>query len=189
MPKKNPSRHTSSNEFDLSLSYADIDESDRSKESLDDKFRDASGSMINWTEAGFVFLPNRIKYLAIVPSIEIAKKEFEPNEIVTFNIVFRNRLPFPIKIRTESKLPWSWSINNVEKASHYVDFDPSGEQGTFILERSERRSYTRKWSQKFRVSKSKWEDAMNGEYELSAWINVPDPQSKGLQANTSFVIG
>ena len=126
--------------------------------------------------------------MAIEPSIELDKSTFGRDDGIAFRFRFRNKLPFPIKIKTENKITWSWSVNGIEKASYYTDCEPPNKPGIFVLDKSETKVFTRKWSQAFRTSKSTWEKAGPGQYEVATWINVPDPKSNDLHSTKSFTL-
>ena len=173
-------------EPDFSLRYNEASSKDGHGNSLQDKLKQTSRSTINWTEASYVFIPKYIRYMAIEPSIELDKSTFGKGDGIVFRFRFRNRLPFPIKIKTENKIPWSWSVNGIENASYYTDYKPPNKPGIFVLDKSETKVYTRKWSQMFRTSKSIWEKAEPGQYEVATWVNVTNPESKGLHSRQTF---
>lgn len=141
---------------------------------------------INWDAASHALVPRRLRHLALSVGLETDKDVYAPADSVHFRVTFRNRVPFPIILKTTSPVRWSWSVNGIEEASRVTNH-PSDE-AVFRFGRGERKRFRRHWSQQFRESRDTWRRAERGEHTLSVRINAPDAEERGLSAETTFRI-
>lgn len=130
-------------------------------------------------------VPHRLRYYAISVDIETPKREFSPGATVPFRVSMKNSMPFPVTIETRSPLLWNWFVDGVPEAAHVPLQNPPDEAGGFTFGRSERKQFTRRWQQLFQISDAEWEPADPGEYTISAALNVPEAEQKGLAAETT----
>ena len=151
----------------------------------DEKAKPQAMRSINGAAWSRRLVPNRLRHYAISVNIETPKTEFAPGETVAFRVTMKNSMPFPITIKTRSPLLWNWYVDDIAEAAHIPLQDPPEEPRGFKFDRSEFKQFTRRWQQTFQVSDSEWEPADPGEYTISAALNVPDAEAKGLAAETT----
>jgi hypothetical protein len=130
-------------------------------------------------------VPTRLRHYAVSVGIETPKTDFPPGEPVPFRVTMENAMPFPVTIETQSPLLWNWYVDGVEEAAHIPLQNPPDDPSGFTFDRGERKQFTRRWQQTFQVTDSEWEPAEPGEYTISAALNVPDANAKGLSAETT----
>ncbi|WP_178918139.1 hypothetical protein [Natronomonas gomsonensis] len=164
------------------LEYDDEDPYAPKRTSDDERSR----KPIDWASASHAFVPMRLRPRAVGVSVETDRQRYETDEPVRFRVSFRNRVPFPIALRTDSPVRWTWSIDGVDEASRVTNHPT--EDSLFRFSRSETKTFKRSWSQRFRESAQRWEPAGPGEYSLAVRVNVPDADDKGLTAETTFTI-
>lgn len=147
---------------------------------------DASRRAIDWQAASHALVPVRLRRRAIDVSLASDRDTYAPGETVHFEVSFRNRLPFPIVLRTDSPVRWTWRVDGLDEASHVVEYPP--ETSLFSFARGERKAFGRRWRQRFQTGPRSWEPADPGEYTLSVRINTPDAETTGLSAETTVTI-
>ena len=132
-------------------------------------------------------LPARLRGWAVSVSVHTPATAYEGGEPVPVAIEIRNPLPVPVSVRTRSPVPWTWHVDGHRDASEVPEPLPESE-GRFTLDRGERRRFTRRWQQQFRVSKTEWRPADRGEHTIGAGLAVEDPETKGLYDETTVRI-
>lgn len=130
-------------------------------------------------------VPNWLRYRAISIDVSTQRTEYPVDTAIPFSVTMKNALPIPISITTNSPLLWTWNVDGVAEASHVPLRDPPAERRDFSFDRGERKQFTRRWQQKFRVSDSEWDPAEPGEYTIGAGVNVDDADEKGLYSETT----
>ena len=145
-------------------------------------------SMVDWTSASHALMPMGIRDRAINVSVHTDKDVYEPGETVRILIRMRNRLPFPVVLRTPTPVRWSWAVDGRREASDVSDFDPPDQPALFKFYRSETKAFTRSWPLLFRKTKTDWSEAGAGTYEISAFVDVENPQKRGLSASTEIEV-
>jgi len=167
-----------------------IYESDALAADDDDPFKpnpgedDRDSRSIRWANASHALLPMSIRRRAVTASVETDQAVYAPDEVVRFRVGFANRFPFPVSLRTASPVRWSWSIDGVEQASR-VDDPTDGDPALFQFGRSERKTFYRRWHQRFREADDEWSVARRGEYALRVWVNG---EAEHVAAETTFRI-
>lgn len=160
----------------------------------DDQFspndRDSAGRLqamrsVNGTALSRRLVPNWLRCRAISIEVSTPRTEYPVGEAVPFRVTMDNSMPFPITFRTLSPLPWTWNVDGVPEASHVSLRDPPDDSGEFRFARGERKRFTKRWEQMFRVSDSEWEPVGFGEYTIGAGLNVETPSEKGLYGETT----
>lgn len=141
---------------------------------------------INWQAASHALLPGRVRAWAVDVDVETDRAVYGADDPVRFEVRFVNRLPVPVTLRTTSPVPWTWSIDGLEEASHVTDHPE--EAGLLRFGRGERKVFRRNWRQRIRLSSSRWEPADRGRHTLDVRLNVPGAAGRGLRAETSFRI-
>jgi hypothetical protein len=132
-------------------------------------------------------LPARLHRWAVSVSVDTPATAFERGEPVPVSIEFRNPLPVPVTVRTRSPVPWTWHVDGHRDASEVPE--PLPESPTrFTLDRGERRRFTRRWEQSFRVSETEWRPADPGEHTIGAGLDVADAAEKGVYDETTVRI-
>lgn len=145
------------------------------------------GRFVDWTSASHALFPASLRHRAIAVSVETDREVYAEDAPVTLKVTMRNRIPFPVALKTESPVLWSWAIDGVPEASRYDDGTPE-EAGLFRFGRSERKVFTRQWHQRFREGEREWSRAGRGEFTVSAGVNVADASEKGLVDETTIRI-
>lgn len=143
--------------------------------------------IVNWTSASHALMPTALRYRAIAVSVETDREVYAEDDPVTLRVTMRNRLPFPVSLKTTSPVLWTWAIDGMPEASRYDDGTPD-ETGLFRFDRSERKVFTRQWHQRFRESEREWSRAGRGEFTVSAGVNVEGAAEKGLVDETTIRI-
>lgn len=151
-------------------------------------FKNLHQSMVDWTSASHALVPMGLRDRAIEVSVHTDRETYAPGESVRIAVRMRNRLPFPIVLRTPTPVRWSWSVDGVREASHVPDCDPPDQPTLFTFHRSETKTFTRTWPQLFRETEMDWREAGEGTYEISAFVDVEDPVGRGLSASTEVEI-
>lgn len=146
-----------------------------------------SRSAFDWRNVSHAFMPVALRDRAISVSVETNKRRYERQEPVRFRVTLRNRIPFPVSLRTTTPLLWTWAIDGVDQASKLSEAPPD-EAGLLRFGRSERKTFERRWPQRIRDRQGRWTPVGPGEYELSARINVDGATSRGLAARTTFAV-
>lgn len=141
---------------------------------------------VNWRNASHALVPKLLRPRALSVSVETTKERYEVGEPVRFRVTYRNKFPMPISLQTTSPVPWTWEINGIEHASHVEEPVPE-KSGLFHFERSQRKQFTRRWTQRFRESNSEWSVAEPGEYTLTIRTNASSGADR-LTAETTFYI-
>lgn len=145
--------------------------------------RSISGSA--WSKR---LVPPWLRRRAISLSVSTPATAFPAGSNVPFVVTMKNSMPFPITIRTDSPLLWTWSVDGLPEASRVPVRDPPERPGALHFDRGERVRFRKRWSQMFRVSESEWEPAEPGEYTIGAAINVANPKLAGLCDETTVRI-
>ncbi|WP_226040701.1 hypothetical protein [Natrinema sp. DC36] len=173
-----------------------IDDADALERSDDDPFvpdwresddGNGGGRTIDWASFSHAFTPTALRHRAIDISVSTDKRRYEPSEPVEITVEFRNRLPFPIRLRTESPKRWVWAVDSYREASQVPRTVPD-RPATFSFARSERKRFRRQWSQRIRVSDDEWEPVDAGTYAIEVRINRADAATRGLVDRTEIVI-
>lgn len=139
---------------------------------------------VDWAAASHAFVPVGLRDWAVAVDVETDRSTYRVGEPVRLRVAFRNRLPFPIRLRTTSPVLWRWAVDGAVEASTVEEPTPD-RPGAFSFARGERKTFTRVWNQSVRRTEREWEPVPPGEYTLSAWVNVDDPDGRGLAAETT----
>jgi len=149
---------------------------------------DSGPRTIDWENASHALLPVRLRDWAISVDVETSRDRYAAGAPVDLRVRFRNRLPVAVLLRTATPVRWQWAVDGVVGASELERGATPEEGGTFSFSRSERKSFTRTWNQSIRRTAREWEPVEPGEYTISAWVNVPAAESRGLTAETTVRI-
>ncbi|WP_436347531.1 hypothetical protein [Natronorubrum sp. FCH18a] len=143
---------------------------------------------VNSTGLSRLLVPDRVGHRAISVAISSPRTEYPVGTMVPFRVTMKNTMPFPITISTNSPLLWSWSVDGVPEASHVPLRDPPDETGSLVFDRGERKQFTKRWHQHFRIADDEWEPAEDGTHTIGVELNVEDPAEKGLSDETTVRI-
>lgn len=133
-------------------------------------------------------VPGWLRNRSIAVDVSTPREEYPIGVDVPFVVTMKNVMPFPITLPTRSAVLWTWDIDGVTEASHVRLRDPPTDKHGFRFERGERKSFRKRWTQTFRVSRSEWEPVSTGEYTIGAGLNVDDSAEKGLYSQTTVRI-
>lgn len=154
--------------------------------------RDRSGRSLSmrlfpssWVSRTFV--PTWLKRRSIRVDVSTPREEYPLGSDVPFVVTMKNELPLPVTLPTRSAVAWTWDVDGVTEASHVRLRDPPDGNG-FTFERGERKTFRKRWTQTFRVSKTEWEPAPAGEYTIGAGVNVDAAAERGLYGQTTVRI-
>ncbi|MFP8954455.1 hypothetical protein ACLI4Z_16025 [Natrialbaceae archaeon A-arb3/5] len=142
---------------------------------------------IDWTAFSHAFVPTALRARAIAVDVSTDRKRYDIGEPVQIRIEFRNRLPFPIRLRTDSPNVWTWAVDDVPAAST-LSRDVPDRPSTFSFARRERKRFTRQWPQRIRVSEDEWEAVGSGTYTISARIARTDADDRALRDRATIEI-
>jgi hypothetical protein len=134
-------------------------------------------------KATHALLPAALRRRALVLDCETDRTRYAADEPVSLRVTVRNRLPVPLRLRTEAPVPWTWSVDGLDRASR-IDSLP-GDQGVVRFGRRETKTFEATWYQRFRVATAEWVAADSGEHRLGARLLVGDDR---LAATTTVRI-
>lgn len=146
-----------------------------------------SRSAIDWEAASHAFLPTWVRTRAVSVSVETNARSYARSEDVHWRVTFRNRLPFPVRLVTETPELWRWSIDGIDHATT-IDRAIPDRKSAITFSRSERKVFERRWTPRIRMSESLWEPLEPGEHTLSVALNVENAAERGLADETTFTI-
>ncbi|MDZ5810758.1 hypothetical protein U4E84_05270 [Halorubrum sp. AD140] len=167
-----------------------IYESDALSRDEDDPFSprgsdEKESRSLNWSALSHAILPAAVRRRAVSVAVETDKRRYESDETVLIRVTFHNRLPFPVAVPTKTPVPWHWSVDGRVAAMDAPPDEPD-ESSLFRFERNERKIFTRRWDQLYRVDERHWEPAGAGEHDLSVAINTPMADETHLRAETTI---
>jgi len=145
---------------------------------------DRGNRSINWGTASHALLPNWLRHRAIAVDVKTPHERFAVDERVDFRVRFRNRMPFPVTLRTQSPVPWHWTVDGHVSAVR-APLDEPDEPSLFRFSRAETKTFTRYWTGQLKTGERIWTPVGPGEYDLGVAVNVVDPETKGLAATTT----
>lgn len=148
---------------------------------------DASRRTINWDAFSHAFMPVALRTRAIDVTITTDREIYDPGQPVGIGIEFRNRLPFPVRLRTDSPNVWTWAVDGITAAST-LSRDVPDRSGTVSFARGERKRFQREWPQRIRVAADEWEPVEPGSYILDTRISRTDADERGLVDRTEIEI-
>ena len=134
-----------------------------------------------------LLVPRWARYRALSVSLSTPREEYPEGTLVPFTVELYNRMPFPLTVPTVSPLLWTWHVDGITEASHVYDGPDDDERG-FAFDRGERKRFTRRWQQMFKISDAEWEPVGPGEYTIGAGLNVDDPEGRGVYDETTVRI-
>lgn len=145
-------------------------------------------SLIDWSSASHALLPTWVRDRAIAVAVETDREVYERDEPVGIRVRLRNRLPFPITIRTPTRRRWDWTVAGERRAEVTGYEDAPAEPSLLSFYRSETKTFTRTWHKLFRTASDRWVPADPGTYEVAAFVDVEEPGRRGLYAATEIEI-
>lgn len=128
---------------------------------------------LRWDNVSHAFVPMALRYRAIDVTVETDRERYPAGDPVAIRVTFRNRVPFPIVLRTPTPVRWRWAVDGHENASAVESHRPDTGPERFTFDRSERKRFERRWDQSIEVVEGTWEPADPGEHTIEAWIDVP----------------
>ncbi|WP_276272701.1 hypothetical protein [Haloarcula litorea] len=164
----------------------DDDDSFAPNERDDDYSPSAMRSLPSSSLSGLL-LPTRLRHRALSVTVETPASTYGVGEEIPIRVTLRNRYPFPVVLRTPTPRLWNWHVDGAPEASRVPEAVPE-EPREFTFDRSERKQFHRRWRQLFKVTDREWEDAAPGEYTIGAYLDVDDPEEKGLADETTVRI-
>lgn len=145
-------------------------------------------SVIDWSRLSHALVPTGLRDRAIEVTVETDRAVYDRDEPVGIRVRLRNRMPFPISIRTPTRRRWDWAVDGDRRAAG-AEFEPAPADPSLLsFYRSETKTFTRRWHQRFRTAADRWEPAEPGTYEIAAFVDVDEPVRRGLDAATTIEI-
>jgi hypothetical protein len=138
---------------------------------------------IDAARASHALLPRTLRRRAVVVDCATDRERYAPDEPIRLRVTVRNRLPLPLRLRTVAPVPWTWSVDGVDRASE-IDTLPD-DAGALRFARRETKTFEAVWHQRVRVAADEWIVADTGEHTLRARLLVDDPR---LAATTTVRI-
>jgi len=169
--------------YDSSALKRDTDDPFTPSASEDENSRRA----IDWDAFSHAFMPVTIRNRAIEVTITTDREVYASGHPVVIGIEFHNRLPFPVRLRTDSPKRWTWAVDGVTEASQ-VPRELPDRAGALSFARNERKRFQREWPQRIRVGERDWESVGTGSYTLEARISRADADEHGLADRTEIEI-
>ncbi|ELY60269.1 hypothetical protein C491_03205 [Natronococcus amylolyticus DSM 10524] len=133
-------------------------------------------------------VPDRLCHWAISIDVSTPRSTYPAGVAIPFRVTMRNAMPFPITVRTRSPILWRWSVDGLVDAAEIPVHDPPAEPQGFRFDRGERKQFTKRWHQHFRVADDEWEAAEPGTHTIGAGLNVADADEKGLYDETTITV-
>ena len=96
-------------------------------------------------------------------------------------------LPSGLRV-TPTRRRWDWTVDGVRRAAGEGYEEAPAEASLLSFDGAETRTFTRTWHQRFRVAPDRWEPAEPGTYEVAAFVDVDEPERRGLRATTEIEI-
>ncbi len=79
---------------------------------------DESGSRtVDWAAFSHAFVPTAMRTRAISVTVSTDRDRYAPGDGVEIAVEFRNPLPVPIRLRTDSPNVWRWAVDGHDAAS------------------------------------------------------------------------
>ena len=163
---------------------------DESSPLLEDSRRSpaSSGRTIDWAALSDAVLPKAVRCQAIDVTISTDRDEYRLGEPVSIDVTLENRLPVPIRLRTDSPERWYWAVDGHPAASRHPRGIPD-RPSTITFARGERKRFRRQWPQRLRVGDREWQPVDPGQYVLEAGIARDDAEARGLVSRSTIEIG
>ncbi|RZV08543.1 hypothetical protein BDK88_2615 [Natrinema hispanicum] len=154
---------------------------------LRERATDERTRTIDWAALSHAVTPQALRYPAIDVGVSTDKRRYEPGDPVDITITFRNRLPIPIRIRTDSPNYWYWTVDGLRSASQVPRAVPD-RPAAFSFTRRERKRFQRQWHQRMQVSEDEWQPVDPGTYTLAVSLTRSDAAARGLIDHTTIEI-
>lgn len=148
---------------------------------------DRGGRAIDWAALSHAIVPTALRHRAIAVSVSTDNRRYEPGEPVAIAVEFRNRLPVPIRLRTESPIRWTWAVDGHREASQVPTPMPD-RPAPFSFARRERKRFHRRWPQRLQIADDEWAPVDAGTHEIAVRLNCADAADRGLVDRTEIVI-
>lgn len=142
---------------------------------------------IDWDAFSHAFTPVAIRRRAIEVRVTTDRETYDRGDPVGIAVEFHNRLPFPIRLRTDSPRRWTWTVDGTPNASRVPD-DVPDRPAAFSFGRGERKRFHREWTQRIRVARDEWEPVDPGTYTIGAMVTCDDAADRGLADRTEIEI-
>ncbi|THE64417.1 hypothetical protein D8Y22_13480 [Salinadaptatus halalkaliphilus] len=139
---------------------------------------------IDWAALSHALLPRRLRTRAITVSVRTDADVYHRGDPVAVEIDLRNRLPVPIRLRTDSPNVWTWTVDGEPVDARDVPDRP----GSIHFDRGERKRFHRRWSQRVRVRDREWKPVEPGTYTIAARLSRGDAAARGLADRTAIEI-
>ncbi len=169
-----------------------IDDSSALDRRDDDPFAPAthdekSRRTIDWGAFSHAVMPTALRTRAIAVRVTTTSETYDRGEPVGIIVAFRNRLPFPVRLRTDSPERWQWTVDGVPGASRVPATVPD-RPAIFAFARGEHKRFRREWHQRIRISDREWEPVDPGSYTIGVRVNRTDADDRGLVDRTEIRI-
>ncbi|MBZ6496058.1 hypothetical protein [Natrinema longum] len=142
---------------------------------------------IDWAAFSHAVTPTAVRHRAIDVTVSTERRRYEPGDPVELRIEFRNRLPIPVRIRTESPNRWRWRVDGLREASQVPRAVPD-RPAIFSFARNERKRFRRRWPQRIRVADDEWVPVDPGTYTIDVGVTRADASARGLVDRTEIEI-
>lgn len=142
---------------------------------------------IDWAALSHAALPVGLRTRAIAVTVETDSAVYQRGEPVDIEVELRNRLPIPVRLRTDSPNVWTWAVDGDREASR-VDEDVPDRASSIAFARGERKRFRRRWPQRIQVSETEWEAVDPGTSTIEVWISRADAAARGLADRTTIEV-
>lgn len=140
---------------------------------------DHGSRTIDWAAVSHAFAPVALRHWGISVTVTTDKRRYAVGEPVVITVEFRNRLPFPIRIRTDSPERWHWAVDGDRNASQVPRAVPD-RPAAFSFARNERKRFRRRWPQRVQITDDEWEPVGPGSFAIDARVTRDDADDRGL---------
>jgi hypothetical protein len=145
--------------------------------------RPSTTRSLDAAKATHALLPRSLRRRALAVDCGTDRTRYAVDDPVRVRLTVRNRLPAPLRLRTVAPVPWTWSVDGLDRASRIGSLPERA--GIVRFGRRETRTFEATWYQRIRVAADEWVAADPGEHSLGARLLVGDD---GLAATTTIRI-
>lgn len=142
---------------------------------------------VDWAALSDALLPTAVRARAIAVSVSTDRDVYRVGDPIAFEVSLENRLPLPIRLRTDSPEVWTWAVDGDLAASRIPRRIPD-RPGVIDFARGERKRFRRRWSQRVRTGEREWTPVEPGTYAVDVAVNREDAAVLGLTDRTEVSI-
>lgn len=133
-------------------------------------------------------VPQRLGLAALTVEVR-APETIHLGEPTAFQVVIRNRVPFPVVVSTATSRLWGWAVDGIDEGDNR-GFTPPATQRQVKFGGRERKVFRGTWDGRIceeRNNEPVWVDAP-GDHTLTGYLAVDDAENHGLSAAVDVLV-